>query len=195
MIRLAIDSDVLPGVAGRFPLIFTYSDLVPDYAAFAARYPSSEVVLIDRGLGDPTGLASVIDVETGARAPQDIPGWVRDKTSRDIRWLMVYCNRSNLDACRAAVRDRSVYWWVATLDGTLAIPPSMPLAGPTMVQFAGENLTGVHCDVSLVLDEHYRPSRITGPVAGAQQDLTDLAGYLADAGRELARVRDFIDSL
>lgn len=160
MIRTAIDSDDLTVFTYPADFILTYSDLVTDPAAFGAAHPSAQVVYIDRGLGDPGGKASIADVETGALSPADVPGWLDRKAAAGVQYLTVYMNRANRAAVDAAAGNRRPFRWVATLDGTLAIAGLTPLRAPSLVQFAGEQQTGIHADLSLVFNPGWHPSPV-----------------------------------
>lgn len=82
-VRVMLDSDDLAAIpAGVAPLIATYADLFATLTAlheFEQAHPASQVVLIDRALGDPLGLASIADVESGALSRDQLPGWFDKK--------------------------------------------------------------------------------------------------------------------
>ncbi len=177
MYRTALDSDHLDVFTYPADFILTYSDLVTDPQGFAAAHPGRQIVYIDRGLGDPGLKASIADVEKGALTLADMPAWLDERAARGVPYLTMYVNRSNLAAADAAVAPRKPWRWVATLDGTLAIAGLVPLRAPALVQFAGENLTGVHADMSLVLNGQWRPS----PAPALPQWVIDAAGQ-AEAG-------------
>jgi hypothetical protein len=153
MIRVMMDTDVLADLDGTFPLVATYSDLVPDekmYQSLVARFPHSTVILIDRGLGDPTNRATVIDVESGAYSPASIPAWFASK--RGMSNLTVYCDRDSLPAVVAA-QPHGIYHWVATLDGTSYLPEWTSMHGPAAIQILGAASLGIHADLSLVFED------------------------------------------
>jgi hypothetical protein len=158
MIRVMLDSDSLGDLpSGIAPLLATYSDLIHDrhqLDLLAEHHLGSVIVLIDRGLGDPTGLASVADVERGAMTPGHLKAWWKARVSR-VPYLTAYCDRSNLAACDAALAGIAPrHWrWVATLDGTVAVAGMTPLLRPAVVQVAGSAMLGVHADLSLVLNK------------------------------------------
>lgn len=66
--------------------------------------------------------ADILDVETGDAAPNDIPGWCDRFNRPNRRRPTVYCNRATWPAARAAVGNRSVDYWISTLDGTTFVP-------------------------------------------------------------------------
>ena len=163
MIRLACDSDSLESIQ-HTPFIFTYADLIRDRGALSAlraRFPGSLVKLIDRGLGDPAGVASAIravDDESGAldneRAARAMLEWVKEGR----QYVTGYANRSTMPGLRTAARqiglaDHEWWRWYATLDGTMRVDED-PGA---MVQFANADMAGVHVDFSIVWNEHYHP--------------------------------------
>src|SRR6266567_5967401 len=84
MPRMMFDSDVIADLP-RAALCATYSDLIPDAATLArlrAEFPHG-LVLIDRH-GDPTGQATVLDVETSLHTPDQAPGWFDGKQREGI---------------------------------------------------------------------------------------------------------------
>lgn len=158
-IRVMLDSDIIDDLTGHVEWLATYSDLVHDETAFAelkARFPNSDIILIDRGLGDPTDRASVIDIETGAHTIDDLPGWVERKKAKGVRYLTGYCDRSNLPGVLAIVRH-GLWHWVATLDGTTFIHGWNPLHGPAVVQILGADKLDVHADLSLIMEDGWHP--------------------------------------
>ena len=163
-IRVMLDTDVLADLDGHFEILATYTDLIPDMAALdalRAKYPGSEVILIDRGLGDPTGQATIADVEPGAMTPDDLPGWVaRKRADKPAGWefLTAYSDRNDLPAIEA-IQHEGLWHWVATLDGTCFITGWRPLHGPAAVQILGEAAIGIHGDLSLVLEDQWHPRR------------------------------------
>lgn len=104
----------------------------------------------------------VLDVETGDATPDQVPQWVRDYSRPIHKVPTVYCNRvtlpqvvSALDA--AGIPRHSVFYWIATLDGTLsvwygepsvAVPSDVQIAG---VQWKGADRTGGHWDQTVIL--------------------------------------------
>ena len=161
MIRAMLDSDDLAALGHVTPLIATYADLFPTHAAlhgFLASHPGQQVVLIDRALGDPLGVASVLDIEAHADGVGKLPGWYDRQHGRGIHYLTAYCDRSTLPAVIQAGGHRHVYHWVATLDGTVVIGGFAPLAAPAAVQCLGEAQLGVHADLSLVLEDQWHPA-------------------------------------
>jgi hypothetical protein len=159
MDRLGYDSDVISDIPAGAAVAFTYSDLVPTAQALhqlEARWPV--VVLIDRGMGDPTGQASVLDVEKGAATVAHAPGWYDERHKAGIKYLTIYCNRSTMPAVNAAMGSRSFYRWIATLDGTMVVGDH-PSA---MVQFApasaiGHFGTGHHADATIIRQDAWHP--------------------------------------
>lgn len=160
MIRTMLDSDDLAALGHVTPLIATYADLFATHAelaGFLAAHPGQQAVFIDRGLGDPLGIASVLDIESGAHQPGDLPGWWDRQHGRGVDYLTAYSDRELLPVVIQAAGRRHVFHWVATLDGTVVIAGFAPLAAPAVVQIAGESLLGVHADLSLVLEDQWHP--------------------------------------
>jgi hypothetical protein len=161
MIRIMLDSDKLGDLpSSAAPLLSTYSDLIGSPAALRelqAHHAGSKIVLIDRGMGDPTGLASVADTETGALAPSQLPAWFGRKQRHQVPFLTSYCNRDNLAECDRELQGVTHWRWVATLDGTavLALPGYTPLRRPAVIQVLGADKIGVHADLSLVYNDSW----------------------------------------
>lgn len=191
-IRVMLDTDVLGDLTDHSELLATYSDLIPNEAALTAlqkKYPDSEIILIDRGLGDPTGKSSVADVETGAMTVAEAPIWYDRQAKAGVKFLTVYVNRSNLSAVDAAMGSRKHYRWIATLDGTTDIPGFTPLHAPAAVQILPASKLGIHADLSLVMQDGWHPrpklvpathlkplvNRIIGDATTVQKGLHELA--------------------
>lgn len=90
-----------------------------------------------------TDAGTCLDIETGCAAPSQAPGWVRGRQAAGVVRPILYVNRDNWATVRAAVLGLDVRWWLSTLDGTQVV------AGADAVQYAGENLSGGHYDLSL----------------------------------------------
>jgi len=160
MIRIMLDSDNLAALpAGVAPLLATYSDLFRTAAhiqAFEHAHPGSQLVLIDRGLGDPTGMASVIDIETGAFGVGSVLPWMEQKEAEHIADPTTYVSRSSMaavDAALAGTRFANHWQWIARLDGYWQIPPYRPFRRPAAVQIAPADMTGIDADGSLVYSD------------------------------------------
>ncbi len=156
MARIMFDSDVIADLP-RNSLAATYSDLIPNKATLTklrAEFPHG-LVLIDRH-GDPTGAASILDVEPTLHTPGDIPGWLDRKKRQGIVGT-IYCDRNDLPACDAAAGSRRHWRWIATLDGTMHIAGFRPGHNPAAVQFATEAMLGFHCDGSVVWQDRWHP--------------------------------------
>ena len=95
--------------SGGFPAGVNWWDLFPAAVKL--------VIVVDAAhAGD------VLDVESGAASPADVPGWC-DRFNRPARRApSIYCNRSTWPLVQQAVGGRQVDYWIATLDGTTAIP-------------------------------------------------------------------------
>jgi hypothetical protein len=152
--RLACDSDQLDALIAT-PFVRTYSDLITDPAQLnqlVARFPDSHVELIDRGLGDRSGLASIADIETGALKIGQVRDWLGAKHAAGHQDLVVYCDRDNLDAVVQACDGMGYWHWIAA-PGQLVVP-SHPDA---QVQFAFASGLGAHVDLTIIPNFRYRP--------------------------------------
>jgi hypothetical protein len=154
-LRFACDSDNLADLVGT-DVVLTYSDLVrtdDELQVLARRFPGSDIGLIDRGLGDPTGQATIIDVESGARTAADVPGWLEEKTGQGWANLTVYLQPGSLDAVERAAGGAGWWRWFASWGAGLAVA-GHPLA---MVQFVDSARIGQHIDLSVIHNPHWHP--------------------------------------
>lgn len=163
MIRFALDSDDLHAFpVDVAPILLTYSDLFPTRAElvmFEMKHPNSKVVLIDRGLGDPTGLASVADVERLALTLPQLRQWFERKKAAMVRFLTAYSDRNTLPGVETVLSGLRPWHWVATLDGTVYVPElAAPLERPGLVQCFSAAQLGVPCDGSLILNDAWHPA-------------------------------------
>lgn len=159
MYRLACDSDNLAALV-HTPVILTYADLVPTMAELDAlrdRFPGSLVKLIDRGLGDPAGVAtaiSVSDTEPGARTVADTVALIREWIHAGRSFPTAYADRNTMPLIINALAGVQGWWkWWATLDGTMRITDHPN----DMVQFAGVNLTGGQYDLTAIYEDAWHP--------------------------------------
>lgn len=88
-----------------------------------AKFPDSYHIRINT-FGEPDR-GNCLDVEFEAATPANVEPWIRTRGPVCEDPLLVYCNRSNLNACVSA-RDAAhkatghyAFIWCATLDGTL----------------------------------------------------------------------------
>jgi hypothetical protein len=156
MMRVMFDSDnldVIKELDGVAPLLATYSDLVPSGSLPLKR---SVLILIDRGTGDPSGKASIADVEAGALTVAGLTHWLKRKHAAGVQFITVYCSRDRLAEVDAAIAAAdlpvSVWRWVATLDGTVF----MDKYAATQSQTAA--MLGVHADGSWVRADGWHPT-------------------------------------
>jgi hypothetical protein len=155
MIRFGCDSEDLSAL---LPMDFvrTYSDLVPSAGALAeleARFPGSQVMLGDRGLGDPTGRACWFDVERFALTPADMPGKLIAKAAQGITEIDIYGTVATLDEVVGRIGGHGWWRWYAYWGGGLHVP-GHPLA---QVQFASAGMLGGGVDLTAVHNDYYRP--------------------------------------
>jgi hypothetical protein len=157
MIRFACDSNDLDALI-ETNIVLTYSDLIRTDQAhqeLKARFPRSVVELIDRGLGDPTGRATIVDVERGAYGPAQAPGWFDRKHEAGLRWLTVYASLVNMRIVDTAMGNRTGWWrWFAYWGNGLAVP-GYPHAA---IQFAADRMLGARADLSLFPNPAWHPT-------------------------------------
>jgi len=162
--RLMFDSDVVADLP-RNSMCATYSDLIPDQAALdglRAEFPLG-LHLIDRKRGDPTGQATIIDIEDTMWTPPEAPGWYDRKAAAGLRYLTAYANRSTMPAVIAAMGSRNFFQWIARLDGTLFVAGYPAGKRPALVQFAKAAVLGFHCDGSVVWQDGWNPVPASWP--------------------------------
>jgi len=164
--------------------VATYADLLTP--ALVAQF-GPRLAVIDRGLGDPMNRAHIVDVESGALSVASGAARIKQWANEGRRYLTVYVNRSGWDQAEAACLPVRPYMWIATLDGTLNPKGKFP----HLTQFAGENMLGLHADVSVVWDEGWlpqtqlvKPEIVTRTQAAANQ-LVSLAATIETLARGL----------
>jgi hypothetical protein len=153
MIRLACDSDRLSSLV-ETNVVLTYSDLVPGTAALRDlehRFPASEIGLIDRGLGDPTGAATIADVESGTLSPAQAAAWLIIKRAQGWSNITLYGSLPALATMEQLAGPHGWWRWFARW-GTVLKAPGHPDA---MLQF--DNDPDEHLDWSLIRNPHWHP--------------------------------------
>ncbi len=188
MIRVMLDTDQLSALDGNCELLATYSDLVPHPGELRAKFPNSHILLIDRGTGDPSGQASIMDVETGAHSVADIPAWLDRKAAQGVKYRTLYVNRSNMAAAQSAAGARVHYLWVATLDGTAFVGRYRALHGPAAIQILPEAKLDAHDDLSLVFEDSWEPTGSRLPANVLRREIHSCISANARLGSELHRV-------
>jgi hypothetical protein len=187
-IRFMLDTDNLADLTEHAELLATYADLVPDFHAEQRKYPRSILILIDRGLGDPSGMASVFDIERGADTVSAAVARYDVQAAKGIKYLTAYHDRADTDTVRAAFGTRKPYHWIATLDGTATITGFKPLHEPAAIQCFGAALLGYHADGSLVLEDTWHPTLDTADVAAIRADFADATNRMAAAMADLHKL-------
>lgn len=153
MPALMFDSDnpaALLGGQAAGCRILSYADLAtPQLVSLGA----GRLGWIDRGLGDPMGLATIADIEPGALSVASGAARCKQWLAEGRHYVTAYHDRNDADAVTTALAGAAVYRWWATLDGTLRPGPGRVDA----VQFAGAAELGFHADVSAVWNDAFRP--------------------------------------
>jgi hypothetical protein len=157
MIRVMLDTDHPYSLTVTADILATYADLADAAQLAALRKTHRQVLLIDRGLGDLTGQATIIDIETGAERIAQAPGWYDTQHARGLSWLTAYCSRDSVAAVNAAMGKRVFFHWVARLDGIATVPGFKPATSPAAVQVMGAQALGFDADLSLVLGDEWNP--------------------------------------
>lgn len=158
-VRFMIDTDDLSKLTGHVELLATYGDLVTDLAQLQHEFPNSTIILINRGLGDPTGKTSVADIEPGALTIAQAVAWYDEQRSKGVEFLTTYHDRNDAPAVAAAFAGRPHFNWDATLDGTAHIQGYDPLFGPAVVQCLTAQMLDYHADGNLVFRDDWHPTR------------------------------------
>lgn len=193
MIRFMIDTDDLTALTGHVELLATYADLVTDLRQLQHEFPHSQVILIDRGMGDHTGLASVFDIEPGALTVSQAVKRYDEQRSKGVQFLTCYHDRKDAAEVAAAFSGRPHYNWDATLDGTAHIKGYDPLNSPAVIQCLTAGDLGYHADGNLVFEDGWHPSapHVNTQVLG--QDLrmcqSNTTATLANLNRMAALLR------
>ncbi len=144
----------------------------------------------------------VLDIENGDATPESAPDWFDARQKAGAGEITLYVNRSNLAAVKAAMGTRDYRLWVATLDGTTAIPGYKELAGPAAVQCLSAGMIGVNVDGSLVFDDTWKPKTIpvppdpTGILARVVTTLTsDVTSAQSAVGTLSTHLTDTLDAI
>lgn len=138
--------------------VATYSDLAtPDLV----KVLGARCIWIDRGHGDPLGLATVADIEPGlltvAQGAAKVHQWLNERRPGPA----AYHDRNDWSAVASALSGTPARHWVSTLDGTCMPNGQRPAA----VQILGESKLGIHADLSIVWDDtwHAVPNMMPTP--------------------------------
>lgn len=188
MIRFMLDTDDLSKLTGHVELLATYSDLVPNPSELRHEFPNSVLILINRGLGDPSGEASVFDIEPGALTPEQAVAAYDDAHNRGVRFLTTYHDRSEAPAVAAAFGTRPHYNWDATLDGTAHIRDYDPLHSPAVIQCLTSQDLGYHADGSLVFEDAWHPTRQPAQTAALKRDINQVISAVGAVSSDLHRM-------
>jgi hypothetical protein len=184
--RLMADKDAVTGFPAT-PLIGTYSDLIPTRAAYndlAARNPGAAIVLYDRGLGDPTGLASIADCEEGAMTVEQLRPWCERKRNALVPDVTVYHDREITPQVDAALAGLHIWRGIASF-GDLAITHP----GLAYIQFAPDTSLSTGYDLSVVVEDtwHRQGADLTA-ITDAQLHLGLASQQLGAAGLALRSI-------
>jgi hypothetical protein len=130
--------------------VATYADLANPTLV---KELGARCIWIDRGHGDPLGIASVVDIEPGLYTVAAGVAKVKQMIAEKRPGPAVYHDRNDWPAITSALAGAQVRHWVATLDGTC-----LPLAQrPAAVQILGAKQVGFHADLSIVWDDTWHP--------------------------------------
>lgn len=111
--------------------------------------------------GGAAGQAGILDVETGDATPEHAGPWLTERKALDEGTL--YCSRGALGAVLAGTGNLPFCLWLATLDGTIAVPALPSRVTLVAVQAFGAAMTGINADLSVVLDQNWWERRALPP--------------------------------
>lgn len=157
MWRAMLDTDTPLQLPFSTGLLATYADLADAPVLAHLEQLHTTVVWIDRGLGDPAHLATVLDVEAHAQGATGAPAWYDSQHARGRQFLTVYANRSTMPEVNREMGPRPFYRWIARLDGIATVPGFTPGQGPAAVQVMGAAALGIHADYSIVYNAAWNP--------------------------------------
>lgn len=156
MPRLMCDSTDINDIPQWADLIGTYctgSYAVP-FETVRAKFPRQALVRINTNADPAHG--NCLDVESGDAGPDQAPAWYDARLKAGIKYLAIYCNRSNLAAVAKAMGSRDCHYWLSTLDGSL--PVIYDTIKLDAVQAFGQKmLAGRHMDLSVVWSADWHP--------------------------------------
>ena len=193
MIRFMIDTDDLSKLSGNVELLATYSDLVPDANELRKKFPDSEIILIDRGSGDPSGEASVFDIEDGCLTVEQALAKYDDAKKRGIQYLTVYHDRDIAAEVNSAFGDRKPYTWDATLDGTAFITGYDPLHTPAVIQVLSSIELDYHADGSIVQEDAWHPRKSVGVTSRMRTECNQALAMVEAADTHIRALRLLFD--
>lgn len=150
--------------------VATYSDLATPALVKAL---GARCIWIDRGHGDPLGLATVVDIEPGLYTVANGVARFRQFVSERRPTPAVFHDRNDWPAITSALTGVPARHWVATLDGTCSPEGQHPAA----VQIIGAAQLGFHADLSIVWDDTWHPL----PAAAPTPDVAKLRSLAAAA--------------
>lgn len=185
MVDVMFDSDqpdvlLMPALAGC--RVATYADLL---TPSLVKQFGPRLIAIDRRLGDPLGMATVVDIEPGAWDIAAGVARVKQFLAERRPGPAAYHDRNDWPAISAGLTGTAARHWVATLDG-IASPDGQH---PAAVQIEGATAVGFHADLSIVWDTTWHPVdnqvptaeliKLKSLAAAAQGPASSLAAYIA----------------
>jgi hypothetical protein len=124
--------------------------------------------------GSPADGGDVLDVESEDATPADIPAWYDAGVARGARYLGVYSDRDQFQACTTALAARPAARWLATLNGELMTTFNGIVLDAC--QLLGSTLTGENYDLSIIFNDAWHPGYDTDI---PNPDIADLAHQAA----------------
>lgn len=185
MTRVLFDSDqpaVLVAPARAGVLVATYADLLtPEIIAQLGPM----LLVIDRGQGDPHGLATIADIEPGLLSVADGAAKIRQWISEHRAFPTAYHDRALWQEVHQALAGVNYHEWIATLDGTCNPNGTRPAA----VQILGADKVGFHADLSIVWDDAWHPApagATAAQVAAVRSALAQASGSFSELEHAVA---------
>lgn len=160
----------------------SYADLVTPQLYTAA---AGHMKVIDRGLGDPHGLATIADIEPGCLTVDAGTAKIRQWVSEGRHQPTAYHDRNDWTEVDFKLQGVAHFTWVATLDGEAAPDGRRPDA----VQILGEAKVGLHVDMSIVWNDKWFPLP-SGPTQAQVNALKAAYLQFTSSGPRLAALID-----
>jgi hypothetical protein len=178
------DSDQ-PSALLPTPVRATYADLFTSHDQLIeerARHAGSTLILGNRGLGDPLGVATWADYERGALTRESLRRAVEEMHA-DLRGFVTVYHSADRATEVVHTLDGLTYWqWVAGW-GNLDLRGS----GHAVHQFLPYTALNVRCDLSVIRSPAWHPAPSTSPALALVHDrLLNARNRLNDALAVLA---------
>lgn len=185
--RLMCDSDE-PDALVPTDVAATYADLFTHHhqaEGLQARLPRTQLVFIDRALGDPLGLATVADYESHAVGGHDLRAKLERWHTEHRQFVTVYHDEADTEKVMELVGGVSFYQWVAWYGHLITTPKRHAVQ-----QFVSNTTLDLHLDLSVIHDPGWHPDPHRGEwLHNAHHGLRQVIADLSDVAAVLNRHR------